>query len=149
MTQRLGPRSLSDDAARLRTINAPPVFFRERLETATFAGGAFSTSLVSAKLARTDWDADIPLNARALILQAEVEESMDIDTTDPQADSAFFACGPTAASFNALRAAAIGGGLPLPYHATVPCTKGDIWYQRQASGAGTLKITLYCWGYWT
>ena len=136
------------DVPMVRTALMPPVFLHKPLTADNFNPANLTTSTVSAKIENTEWSSTIPATARALIIQCEAADSANVDTTSPQGADYFFALGPTAADFNAMITRPIGGDIVANKKELVPCTKGDLWYQHSASGAGTLNVTLKCWGWW-
>ena len=123
-----------------------PTFLTTPYTITDFDGDSFSTVAVNTKIENSDWSTTIPTTAKALIIRLEAADS------GSAANNCWFGLYPTAAGAT-LAMRAIPYGKPndarAAAHAVVPCTDGDIWYQCLASGAGTLDVWMWCWGYWT
>ena len=124
-----------------------PTFFTTPLTNTDFDGDSFSDVAANTKIENTSWSTTIPADAKALLIRVYCRDS---------------GSGGTNGLYVSLYGAAAAGtpglsiylnGIPNDQAATetaiVPCTDGDIWYRCNASGASTLDIWLYCFGYWT
>ena len=113
---------------------------------ASFSGNAFSTVAVNTLIDNAGWSTTIPADAVALLIRSGCRDS----GSAAGAGLAFLLYSAAAAA-NAVLANQIAG-VPNDERRTmtavVPCTNGDIWYQINASGANTLDVWLYCFGYW-
>jgi hypothetical protein len=112
----------------------------------SFDGDSFSDVSTSTKIENTSWSTTIPSDAKALLMRVYARDSASEST-----NGLYFLIGPSATYY-------YSGGVHLQNVANdqfaveagqvVPCTNGDIWYQCDASGTGTLDVWLEAWGYW-
>ena len=134
------------DALTLPEIGAQPIFLTTPLTNADFNGDSFSNVGANTIIQNTSWSSTIPANAKALLIRITARDSGSAGTNNLY----FGLYGAAAAANDSLRLY-LNGNPNDTYGAAsgvVPCTDGDIWYQCNASGAGTLDIWLECYGYW-
>ena len=124
-----------------------PHFLTTPYTNADFDGDSFSDVGSNTKIENTSWSTTIPSNAKALLIVTSVRDSDSAATS-----GLFFALYPSAAAANYAMICRPSGKANddlASSHAIVPCTDGDIWYRANASGADTLDVYLWCFGYWT
>ena len=123
-----------------------PYFLTTPYTNTTFDGDSFSDVAANTKIENTSWSTTIPIDAKALLIRAVCRDSGSGGTNDLN-----FRLYPASAA----TVPALGvylNGVPNDEYASetavVPCTDGDLWYRCNASGASTLDVWLYCFGYW-
>ena len=114
------------------------------LTSTSFDGDAFSTTAKTKIDLSTAFSA--PAGIKAVYIELEIEDS---DSTNSRA---FFGVSPndTAGSYAVVD---VIEGQPNDTYVHItgicPCDSGgDIYYQCQASGVGTLDVKMNIWGYW-
>ena len=122
-----------------------PIWLATPLTSTSWDGDAHSTE------AKTKIDLSAvfgaPANIKAVSVRVLARDSASAASSTP-----YFGLSPNDTSYSSavvLRP----GGLPNDYYAEgagiVPCdSNGDIYYQIDATGAGTLDAHLQIWGYW-
>ena len=123
-----------------------PHFLTTPYTNADFNGDSFSDVGANTKIENTSWSTTIPATAKALLVYGYVRDSGSAGAT-----GLFFALYPAAGATQAALNWTISGRPNDDYQAesgVVPCTDGDIWYQCDASGANTMDVYLFCWGWW-
>ena len=133
-----------DNLARAE-VGWTPHFLTTPYTNTDFDGDSFSTVAVNTKIENTAWSTTIPATAKALIIRIDAADSGSAAN-----NCNFGLYGAAAATTWPLVSRPYG--LPNDARATasgiVPCTDGDIWYQCLASGANTLDVWLWCFGWW-
>ena len=122
-----------------------PYFFTTPLTNASFNGDSFSDVAVTTKIENTGWSTTIPADAKALLIRISARDS------GSAANTVYFnlypASGATTAALS-LTLTDYTNDTTRSETGVIPCTDGDLWYQCGASGADTLDVWLYCFGYW-
>ena len=122
-----------------------PYFLTTPYTITDFDGDSFSTVAVATKIENTSWSTTIPADAKALLIRCQARDSGSAATAP-----CLFALYPASAGSSALEVDL--DGVPNDSvnneTAVVPCTNGDIWYKCTASGADTMDVWLWCFGYW-
>ena len=134
------------DGLGLPEIGAQPVFLTEPYTHTSFDGDSFSDVGANTKIENTSWSTTIPSNAKALLIYGRCRDSGSAATS-----GLYFALFPAAAAASpswAMSPSAQANDGSVFNMAITPCTDGDIWYQVEASGANTMDVWLYCFGYW-
>lgn len=86
----------------------------------------------------------LPAGIKAILMQVVTQDSAAWGT-----DGLYFACGPSETYWYALASRPCGGDVDAEAQGIVPCdANGDVWYRINASGAGTLDVSIWIWGYW-
>ena len=123
-----------------------PYFLTTPYTNANFNGDSFSDVAVNTKIENTDWSTTIPADAKALLIRCQIRDS-DSTNTNGLYFRLYGASGAADPSVSLWL-----NGVPndqwTSETAIVPCTDGDIWYQVNASGADTMDVYLWCFGYW-
>ena len=134
-----------DDLARPE-IGPTPIFLDSPLTNTDFDGDSFSDVGANTKIENTSWSTTIPSDARALLIRLKANDSGSAATAN--VNFRLFATAGGGIATMRLDLAGFPNDQQVSQTAVVPCTDGDIWYQCNASGADTLDIQLWCWGYW-
>lgn len=143
MSRPLGKRSYQSDVGRLATPLARGRTYLEKpLTHSSFDGDSFSDVTTSTEIAPDSWSLSIPDDARAILLYASAWDSAGFPT-----GALYFAVGPSPEHWNAMVCRPLGGDYPDAHLGWVPCVNGALWYRVNASGANTLDVRLYVWGY--
>ncbi len=117
--------------------------------------------MLQAPLISTSWDGDsfssvaggtlldlsvifgAPANIKEILLMVRVNDSAALGTP-----YLHFSCGPSVTEYHALMCITPGGDVTMQYTQPCPCSpNGDIYYEINASGAGTMDVVLQIWGY--
>lgn len=146
MTQ-LGQRMIWPDVKALRVALGGAHFPTTPYTNTDFDGDSFSDVAVNTKIENTSWSTTIPDTAKALLLRVSLRDSASAGTSGLY----FVLVGTAAGTIAAARVDL--EGVPNDQWRNVqvicPCVAGDIWYQVNASGVGTLDVSMQCVGYWT
>jgi hypothetical protein len=113
------------------------------LTSTSFDGDAFSTVGTSTLI---DLSAafGVPAGVKAVLADVAIRDSAAWGAGEYRLD-----LGPSSTYYYAFRAACYGGDLLGRGQGVVPCdANGDVYYRTEASGAGTLDVTVRIWGYW-
>jgi hypothetical protein len=113
------------------------------LTSTSFDGDAFSTVGTSTLI---DLSAvfGVPAGVKAVLADVAIRDSAAWGAGEYRLD-----LGPSSTYYYAFRAACYGGDLLGRGQGVVPCdANGDVYYRAEASGAGTLDVTVRIWGYW-
>lgn len=130
-----------------------------------FQSGGYATLQfvpLTTPLTSTSWDGDsfsdvttstqldlsavfgTPAGIKAVVLKVKALDSAAWGTA-----GLYFACGPSDAQWAHFLVAPKGGDVEERATSPVTCdANGDIWYRINASGSGTMDITLAVVGYW-
>lgn len=85
----------------------------------------------------------VPENVKAVYLQIVTQDSAAAGT-----DGLYFACGPSSTYWYALASRPTGGDVDVEASGIVKVdSSGRVWYRINASGASTLDVWIWCWGY--
>lgn len=112
------------------------------LTSTAWDGDSYSDVGTSTEITRSvfGW----PTNVKAVLMQIVTQDSAAWGT-----DALYFACGPSATFWYALASRPKGGDVDDEAQGIVPCdANASIWYRINASGASTLDVTIWIWGYW-
>jgi len=123
-----------------------PHFLTTPYTNAAFDGDSFSDVAANTKIENTSWSTTIPATAKALLIRCQCRDSGSAATTGLYV-VLYGAAAATVPSLGVWPS----GKTNDDYDETtaiVPCTDGDIWYQVNASGATTMDIWLWCFGWW-
>ena len=140
--ERLGDSGLMPDARRQRTMSPQFVPLRAPLTSPAWNGDPYSTT------AKTLIDLSavfgVPANAKAIVFQVSINDD------DSLSGGKWLILAPNNVAGQGPRAQM--SGIPddqiMRVMLTVPCdANGDVYYQIQASGAGTMDVTLEIWAY--
>ena len=124
-----------------------PHFLTTAYTNANFNGDSFSDVAANTKIENTDWSTTIPSDAKALMIYGQCRDSGSAATADLFFNLYTTAGGSTAAF--AMTSSGAPNDSSAYGQAVVPCTDGDVWYKCAASGADTMDVWLYCWGWWS
>ena len=145
--RQLGQGSLWKDVRDLRVALGGAHFLTTPYTNSGFAATAFSDVASNTIIQNTSWSTAIPTEAKALLIRCWIRDSGSAGTSGLYLVLVGTAAGTIAAARIDLE------GVPNDQwrgeQVIVPCVNGDVWYQVNASGAGTMDITLWCLGYWT
>lgn len=138
-----GHRSFEQDARNDRTYKPQFVPLTAALTSTSWDGDSFSTT------AKTTLDLSsvfsAPAGIRAVLFRVRVNDS------GSAAQNTWLILSPndTATQGIYARCPRSGNDHYGDYCIVCPCdASGDVYYQIQASGAGTLDVVLQIWGYW-
>ena len=102
-----------------------------------------STQSTPTIINNTSWSPNVPEDAKALLIRADVKDSASSNT------DVWFGLGPSTTYWYG--AVARGYGTPndttFEFTSIIITTDGDIYYRNTASGSGTMDVYLQCFGY--
>lgn len=112
--------------------------------SATYSGGGFSTFGKTGKTISTEFSG-VPAEAKALLLNVSIRDSASA------ANECWFMSSPNSSAGDGItvRCSGLANDKWSSHAVTVPTNgSGTIYFQAQASGTGTLDVSIRCWGYW-
>ena len=128
-------------------IGWTPHFLTTPYTHASFNGDSYSDVAANTIIDNAGWSTTIPATAKALMITCMCRDSGSAATTD-----LYVALYSTAAAATATAAIRPSSKANDDYEQQgpiiIPCTDGDIWYRVNASGATTMDIWLWCFGWW-
>ena len=127
-------------------IGWQPHFLITPYTNAAFNGDSFSDVAVNTVIDNASWSTTIPATAKALLIRLECADSGSAATADLYV--ALYGSAAAATPNLAVRPSGKANDDKQTGSGVLPCTDGDIWYRVNASGATTMDIWLWCYGWW-
>lgn len=141
--QLLGRKRLEQDARRIRTLIPQFVPLTSALTSTSWNGDAYSTTAKTAIDLSTVFGA--PAGIRAVNLFVQIRDS------GSAAGDPYLILSPEngAGTGHYVRAAGLANDSLVCDNLVCSCdASGDLYYQINATGAGTMDVWLEIWGYW-